>query len=89
MSETALTEGEILSHAIDAIGKEWQRDFAYALSTLSLPEQDLNRVDELLARNRNGMITDPEKEELENYLRVGNFIGLMRARALRKLQTAA
>ena len=50
--------------------------------------RDLDRVDELLERNRTGIITDPERAELEKYLRVGNFLDLMRARALRERSQA-
>ena len=48
--------------------------------------RDLNRVDRLLKRNRTGTITEPERGELEKYLRVGNLIDLMRARALREIR---
>jgi hypothetical protein len=59
------------------------------LSRLKLPARDLDRVDQLLERNRAGEITDAEHGELEKYLRVGSFLDLMRARALRELGQAA
>ncbi len=85
-SETAtVTEGEILSHAIETIGQTHWRQLAQVLSKLALPDRDLDRVDCLLEKSRNAVITDPERAELEKYLRVGNFLDLMRARALREL----
>ena len=54
------------------------------LSELKLPESDLDRADKLLEKNRTGTITDSERAELEKYLRVSNFLDLMRARALRE-----
>ena len=82
---TTLTEGEILSHAIETIGKIHWHQVAPVLSNLKLPDCDLNRVDDLLEKNRAATITDPECAELEKYLRVGNLLDLMRARALREL----
>lgn len=85
-SETStLTEGEILSHAIETIGQTYWHQLAPLLSKLALPDRDLDRVDRLLEKNRSATITDPERAELEKYLRVGNFLDLMRARALREL----
>jgi len=84
-----VTEGEILSHAIETIGQNHWRQVARVLSSLRLPDRDLDRVDYLLERNRAAAITDQERAELERYLRVGNFLDLMRARALRELGHAA
>jgi hypothetical protein len=82
---TEVTESEILSRAIETIdGAHWNR-IADVLSQLSLPRCDLDRADGLLEKNRAGTISDVERAELEKYLRVGNFLGLMRARALRQL----
>jgi hypothetical protein len=83
-----VTEGEILSHAIETIGQTHWHQVAHVLSSLRLPERDLERVDYLLEKNRGDAITDQERAELEKYLRVGNFLDLMRARALRELGQA-
>jgi hypothetical protein len=55
---------------------------------LRLPDRDLDRVDYLLEQNRSAAITDQERAELEKYLRVGSFLDLLRARALRELAEA-
>ena len=84
-----VTEGQILSHAIETIDAAHWREVAQTVSKLKLPECDLDRVDDLLAKNRADNITQSERSELEKFLRVGNFLALMRARALRELgQTA-
>ena len=80
-----VTEGVILSHAIETIGQTQWRQLAPVLSKLTLPDRDLDRVDGLLEKRRAATITDAERAELEKYLRVGNFLDLMRARALREL----
>ena len=81
-----VTEGEILSHAIETIGASHWHSFAPMVSELTLPARDLDRVDCLLEKSRNASISDSERAELEKYLRVANFLDLMRARALHELQ---
>ena len=85
---TTVTEGEILSHAIDTIDRTCWNQIGHVLSQLKLPERDLDWVDQLLEKNSLGTITAPERAELEKYLRVGNFLDQMRARALRELGQA-
>ena len=80
----AVTESDILSHAIEEIdATEWDQ-VAPVVSKLRLPKRDLDRVDGLLEKKRKGQIGDQEQAELEKYLRVGNFLDLIRARALRQ-----
>lgn len=80
-----VTEGDILAHAIETIERiDWTR-VAPVLSRLKLPSRDLDRIDQLLDKNRHANITPAERGELEKYLRVGNFLDLIRARALREL----
>jgi hypothetical protein len=45
------------------------------------PKDDLKRVDRLQAKNNSGTITDTERRELESYVRVGQFVAVMQARA--------
>jgi hypothetical protein len=83
MTSNTVTEGEILSHAIENIDEQHWRQLADVLSRLQLPDRDLDRVDYLLEKNRSASITELERAELERYLRVGSFLDLVRARALR------
>jgi hypothetical protein len=87
-ASNTVTEGEILSHAIETIDRTNWNQVAHVFSKLKLPACDLDRVDLLLEGNRAGTLTDSERAELEKYLRVGNFLDLIRARALRELGQA-
>ena len=80
-----MTEEEILSHAIATLDQSHWQQLACLLSELKLPEPDLDRVDSLLEKKRNAVITDQERLDLDKYLRVGNFLDLLRARASREL----
>ncbi len=63
---TAVSEAEILAHAIETLDKTNWKQVAQVVSQLKLPKE-------------------PERAELERYLPVGNFLDLMKARALREL----
>ena len=80
-----VTESEILSHAIETIDRNAWDHVAPVVSKLRLPARDLDRVDRLLEKNRKGTLTATERTDLEKYLRVGDFLDLMRARALREI----
>jgi hypothetical protein len=45
------------------------------------PKRDLTRVQKLQEKNNAGTITDRERRELETYVRVGQFVAVMQARA--------
>ena len=45
------------------------------------PESDLKRLERLQAKNNTGSISDVERRELESYVRVGQFVAVMQARA--------
>jgi hypothetical protein len=45
------------------------------------PEPDLERVRRLQERNNAGTISAAERRELESYVRVGQFVAVMQAKA--------
>jgi hypothetical protein len=45
------------------------------------PKRDLTRVQRLQEKNNSGTITGRERRELETYVRVGQFVAVMQARA--------
>jgi hypothetical protein len=45
------------------------------------PKRDLARVRRLQEKNNAGTITDRERRELETYVRVGQFVAVMQAKA--------
>ena len=54
---------------------------ARALLDLKFPPADTNRIRTLLRKNGAGTIAAPERVTLEKYLRVGQFLDLLHARA--------
>ena len=45
------------------------------------PEPDLRRIRTLQQKNNAGTISDAERRELESYVRVGQFVAVMQAKA--------
>ncbi len=41
----------------------------------------LGRMNDLAEKNRQGTLTESEREEMETYVRVGNLLNLMQAKA--------
>lgn len=54
---------------------------ARALLKLSLRPDQQAEIDNLLDRNNDGTITPAERERLEGYVRVGNLLSLLQAKA--------
>jgi len=52
---------------------------------LRFPERDRKRMDELAAKARHGSLSEQERDEIENYERVGSFLSLLKAKARRSL----
>ena len=78
-------DNDILSRAVAAIDVRHLKPVARMLADVQLPESDLDRFDELLAKKGGDGLTDAEESELTSYLRVGSFLDMIRARAERML----
>jgi hypothetical protein len=49
---------------------------ARAILKLDFSRSDLDRMNELAAKNRKGELSTDESEELDNYIRVGQTLGI-------------
>lgn len=85
MSNETISEAEILSSVVGPDRGGLPLDAARSILDLRFSDEARDRMDELAEKNRRGDITPTERAEMEKYLRVGNFINLMQARARRSL----
>jgi hypothetical protein len=76
-----ITEGDILERVLAASDSDLPPDVARALLDLKFPPADTNRIRALLRKNGSGTLVAPERLALEKYLRVGQFLDLLHARA--------
>ncbi len=85
----ASDEGAILERAMTGNNRTWSVEAARAIISFRLTEADRQRADDLAKKARDGELTDSEKSILENYLRVGRIVELMKAKALLSLNEKA
>jgi hypothetical protein len=83
MSETAAldTESEILEQVIEPDTAGMSPEAAHALLRFRFNAAAVARMNELAEKNRLGTIAPSERALLERYLRVGNFLNLIHAKA--------
>jgi hypothetical protein len=76
----APSDSEIFARVI--AGKDaLPRDLAPSVLAWKFPRRDLKRIEKLQDKNNAGTITDAERSELESYVRVGQLVAVMQAKA--------
>jgi len=81
MMNSTLTEADILEQVIMSDQAGMSPESARAILDLRFDPSALGRMNELAENDRLGTLTDSERQERENYMRVGNFLNLMQAKA--------
>ncbi len=85
----APSEMEIFRRIVDAGQPLLSPDAARALLRLEFSKADRDRMNELAARNREGRVSTWEEQELDNYIRAGQILGILKSKARRSLQSTA
>jgi hypothetical protein len=83
------TYGAILSRVIQPNKDDLRPEAAEALLTLKFGSRDIDRMNALAAKAREGTLTKKEADELEEYMLVGNFLSLLQAKARLALKRRA
>lgn len=81
MIPTTITEADILDHVISPDQPGLPPEFARAILELKFDQTALERMNDLAERNRAGALSEAECMEMEKYLRVGQFLNLLQAKA--------
>jgi hypothetical protein len=76
---------EMLEPFADALTPEVARRFV----NVKAPPSIQRRVDELAAKCNEGQLTETERADYENYVRVGNFFSLIKAKAKRVISESS
>jgi hypothetical protein len=85
MANNTISEADILSSVVAPERGGLPRDAAQSILDLRFSDDARQRMDELAEKNRRDEMSAAERAEMEKYLRVGNFINLLQARARRSL----
>ena len=80
-NSSTVTEADILAEIIAPDKPGLDPDAARAILRLQFNNHARERIRQLLDANNRGKISDAEHAELQKYLRVGQFIDLMQAKA--------
>jgi hypothetical protein len=83
-----LTEADILLDVVAPNEATLSADVARAILSVQFNDRATNRIRELLQKNNAGTLTPAERSDLDKYLRVGQFLDLMQAKARVSLQAA-
>lgn len=78
-------DAEILEQIVSPSEGTFAATAARALLKLSFSDEQQEEIRDLLDRNNAGTITPAEHDQLEAYVRVGNFLSLVKAKARRSL----
>jgi hypothetical protein len=88
MSQSTLSESDILAEVIAADVGDLSPDVAQSLLRWKFTDRAVARMTELADRNNKGTITLPQREDLEKYLRVGSLLNIVQAKARLSLKPA-
>jgi hypothetical protein len=81
MANSTLTEAQILEQVVMSDQPGMSPERARAILDLRFDQSALSRMIELAEKNRQGTLTESERQEMDNYVRVGNLLNLMQAKA--------
>lgn len=82
-----ITEADILARVVAPDEPGLPPESARAILDLHFDQAALQRMEVLAEKNNQGTITAAEREEMEKYLRVGNFLDLMQSKARLSLKS--
>jgi hypothetical protein len=81
-----VSEMSILRRVVDPERPFLSQDAARAILGLSFSAADRARMNRLAEKNREGTLSPKEDEELSNYIRVGQTLGILQSKARRSLK---
>jgi hypothetical protein len=80
------SEMAILRRVVDSDRPFLSKEAAQAILRLDFSAADRVRMNALAAKNRAGELAAAEEEELTNYIRVGQTLGILQSKARRSLR---
>ena len=87
-SASSVSEMAILRRIVDGEQSDFTKEAAQAILRLSFGAADRVRMNALAVKNQAGELTADEEEELTNYIRVGQTLGILQSKARRALPSS-
>jgi hypothetical protein len=85
-ARTPNSEAAIWARIIDPHKNGLSQPAARALLKLAFSEADKARMNELAQKNQQGLLSSAERQELEDYVKVGDVLSLLHLKARKSLQ---
>jgi hypothetical protein len=85
-TEAKPTEGTIWVRLIQPEEGNLAEEAARAILSLKFSDDDKRRMLDLADRNNEGMLSEVEREELENYVKVGDVVSFLHLKAKKSLK---
>ena len=82
----SLTEADIFARIVHPENGNLSQEVSRLILDLQFGAEDVARMNELAQKNNCGLLSETERQEMEQYLRVGNFLNLLHAKARLSLQ---
>jgi hypothetical protein len=76
-----ISEADILNDMVAPDVETFHPEAAKALLALHFTAAAIDRMNELAEKNRGDAISPAEKEEMEKFMRVGNLLSFLKAKA--------
>ena len=83
---SSYSEMAILRRVVDPDAPYLSREAARDILRFEFSKADLRRMNQLAEKNRCGAITAKEERDLDNYIRVGQTIGILKSKARQTLR---
>jgi uncharacterized protein YnzC (UPF0291/DUF896 family) len=82
---SSLTDADIFARVVRPESGNFSQEISRLVLTLKFEAEDIGRMNELAEKNNRGVLSETERQEMETYLRVGNFLNLLHAKARQSL----
>jgi len=81
-----VSDADILNDVLNADAGDLPPPAATALLNFRFSDKAVARMNELAAKNREGSITPDERDLMDRYVRIGNFLNLVHVKARASLK---
>ncbi len=78
---TALMDSRIMAEVVESQEGDFEPDVARAIISLRFSPVQNEQMRQLADKQNRGELTEEERDQLESYRRVGNFLALLQSKA--------
>jgi len=75
------TEADILERLVDSKADDMPVPVARHILAMHFAKEDVDRMNDLSAKARDGALTSEEDDLLNSYVRIGHFLSMMKSKA--------